>query len=137
MSVFRQQSVKWAGEEYTFVPTLAFLEGLEAIRIGGERLNLLRLSGELQIGNARATDVTRVFHVMLREAMGREAPTKEEIYNAVTSGRDAEYMHNSMAFIQCVLPSIDFGKKQEAPASETKKPTRRKARSKSTGKAST
>lgn len=133
---FRSHKVRWKGEEYEFVPTLEFLEAIEAIRVGGERLNLLRIAGELQMGGARPTDVTRVFHAMLREAMRSDAPSREDVYRSITTDRDGDYAHNAMTFIAAVLPDYDLGKKPEAPASKAK-PKRRQSRSKSTGKPST
>ena len=122
MSIFREVTVKWNGEDHVFTPSLKFLRRLESMRPSGQRLNILEVAGQLQGGGAHPTDVTAVLHAMLGEAMGSSAPSEDEVYGHIMNG-SPEYIHNAMAFTACVLPDVQWGKTEARAEKKAAKST--------------
>lgn len=118
MAVFREVELKWQGETYTMTPSLAVLR-----RIKSHGLNNVQLASECFHGGVDPCDLVVVHCAFMAEAGVKI--TEEESYEFLTSG-SPDVVAFQMAYVQAVIPSVDLGKKQEAPA---KKPAR-KARAK-------
>lgn len=118
MAVFREVELKWQGETYTMTPSLAVLR-----RIKSHGLNNVQLASECFHGGVDPCDLVVVHCAFMSEAGVKI--TEEESYEFLTSG-SPDVVAFQMAYVQAVIPSVDLGKKQEAPA---KKPAR-KARAK-------
>lgn len=122
MSVFRELSFTFKGETVTFTPDLALLTRIEDMGINTTRMATACINGGVQIPKLA---------IAMSAVMGTAGkPTSaEDCYAFLAGGGEVvEIQSFQRAFTQAVLPSVDFGKKPEAPA---KKTTSKKRASKS------
>ena len=118
MAVFREQSFPYLGNRLTMVPSLALLR-----RIKARGINNVILSQSCVSGGVDIEDLCVVHSAFCAEA-GVEV-SEEESYSYLTGGNIAEVQEFQMAYIQAVLPGVDFGKK---PAPQASTPTKRPAK---------
>lgn len=118
MSVFREFEMKWKGEVYEIKPNLALLR-----RIKGRGINNVQLAQACFNGGVDMEDLV-IVHCAFLASAGVEI-SEEESYEFLSTGAP-EVIEFQLAYVQTVIPSVDLGKKPEAPA---KKPAT-KARAK-------
>jgi hypothetical protein len=116
-SVFKEKSLIWNGETVYFVPSVKMLR-----RIRGEGIQNLKLSHECLVGGADPADFCIALKHML--LAGGISATEDQCYNFLTSADIPEIMAAQTAYVESVNPTIDLGKKPEAP--EQKKPIAKK-----------
>jgi hypothetical protein len=111
--VFREVSIDWDGETYSITPSMALLR-----KIKQQGIHNLMLANACINGGADPLDLVVVHRMFMREAGVRVA--EDESYEFIMSGSQ-EMIDFQMAYVSAVLPSIDLGKKPDAPALKPKK----------------
>lgn len=111
--VFREVSLTWDGEVYSIVPSMALLR-----KIKQQGIHNLNLANDCIHGGADPLDLVVVHRMFMREA-GVRVP-EDESYQFIMSGSE-EMVDFQMAYVSAVLPSVDLGKKPDAPAVKPKK----------------
>ena len=114
MAVFRELTFQYNGEVLTFVPSLMILR-----RIKSRGINNVLLANKCLNGGADLEDLA-VVHAEFVRAAGGEI-TEEDSYGFLTAGDQGEIILFQQAYVEAVLPSVDFGKKQEGQG-KTRKP---------------
>lgn len=121
----RTVSFTWGGVERTFVPTLAVLASMAAdlSRISEGQENSLSLARKINAGGADPVFAATALWHMLRAA-GADL-TREAVYEQMMGDEIPmlEKIEWRTAYLASVLPQVDQGKKQKAPAAPPKKPT--------------
>lgn len=117
-SVFREVTFQYGGDDVTISPSVAVLK-----RIKAKGINTTTLANQCIQGGVDLLDLAEALRVFLAEA-GQKVSV-DEAYAWLTTG-SAEVISFQMAYVQSVMPGLDFGKKPEAPAG--KKPTQKRAR---------
>lgn len=117
MAVFRETSLVWKGETYTFTPSLTMLRKIES-----RGVNLLQCANGFLTGQMHVAMASECILGFLQQAMGeKNAPSGDEVYgwfvHAAAKDRDA-YDQMVWTIVTIILPDIDLGKKQEAPESK-------------------
>ena len=107
-SIFKEKSLQWKGETVYFVPSVKMLR-----RIRGEGIQNLKLAHECLVGGADPADFCIALKHMLQAA--GIAATEDECYDFLTSADIPEIMAAQTAYVESVNPTIDLGKKAEAP----------------------
>ncbi|QDP55378.1 MAG: hypothetical protein Tp176DCM1853251_62 [Prokaryotic dsDNA virus sp.] len=118
MSVFRELTFTYQGETLTVTPSLALLR-----RIKARGIHNVILANKCIHGGADLEDLAAVHHEFMRAA-GREI-SEDESYGFVSGQNLTEIIGFQQAYVQAVLPAVDFGKKPEAPG-KTKRASRAK-----------
>lgn len=120
-SVFKEKSLQWNGETVYFTPSVKMLR-----RIRGEGIQNLKLAHECLVGGADPAD----FCVALKHMLiaGGVTASDDECYDFLTSADVPDIMAAQTAYVESVNPTIDLGKKPEAPEQE-KKPRKKPRRS--------
>lgn len=118
MGVFREIEMEWGGEKHKMVPSLSLLRSIKA-----KGLNNVQLARECFLGGVDPCELV-VVHQAFLAAAGVNI-TEDESYDFLTSGSD-EVVRFQTAYVQAVIPSVDLGKKQEAPARKRKSKPRAK-----------
>lgn len=121
-SVFKEKSLQWNGETVYFVPSVKMLR-----RIRGEGIQNLKLAHECIVGGADPADFCIALKHMLQA--GGVNVTEDECYNFLTSADIPDIMAAQTAYVESVNPTIDLGKKPEAPAPKTATPKRKSRKS--------
>lgn len=111
--VFREVSIDWDGETYSITPSMALLR-----KIKQQGIHNLMLANACINGGADPLDLVIVHRMFMREA-GVKVP-EDDSYEFIMSGSQ-EMIDFQMAYVSAVLPSIDLGKKPDAPALKPKK----------------
>ncbi|HEV8035856.1 hypothetical protein [Yoonia sp.] len=113
-SANRELSFDYEGQKYFFSPSILLLKRLKA-----HGVHLLNQSSLCYYGGVDPLDIVPVVQVIFAAA---DAPklSEDEAYNWLLSGDLGEVQSLQRAFIQSVNPTIDLGKKPEAPAQEQK-----------------
>lgn len=109
MSVFREMTFKYGGEEIEIVPSLSLLR-----KIKSKGINNVMTANKCIKGGVDLEDLALILHEFLK-AGGKSVP-EDECYSFLTSGDYDEIYSFQTAYIQAVLPAVDFGKKPEAPS---------------------
>lgn len=117
--VFREITLPWKGQDYTMTPSVGLLR-----RIKQQGINNLVLAGEVYHGGADPADLA-VVHSLFMRAAGVQI-TEEDSYGFLTGDETEEVVAFQQAYVGAVIPSIDLGKKPEAPVVETKPKPKRK-----------
>lgn len=120
--VFREIELTWKGEAYKMTPSLSILRSIKS-----HGINNVQLASECFHGGVDPCDLVIVHRAFL--AAAGVSITEEESYEFLTSGAPA-VVEFQLAYVQAVIPSIDLGKKPEAPAQ--KKPKSKAGRRKKT-----
>lgn len=107
-SVFREKTLTWGGETVSFVPSVAMLR-----RIRAEGVQNLKLAHECLVGGADPADFCIALKHML--AAGGVKVTDDQAYDFLTSADVDQIVQAQTAYVESVNPSIDLGKKPEAP----------------------
>ncbi len=107
MSVFREVTLEWGGEEYTMTPSVSLLR-----RIKAQGINNLRLAHECLNGGVDPSELAVVHCTFLREAGAKI--TEDESYEFLMQGDMAGITAFQETYVQAVIPSVDLGKKPEA-----------------------
>lgn len=135
MSVFRKQSFTYKGETLELTPDLALLRKIKA-----RGINNVLLANRCIKGGVDLEDLA-IVHTEFLRAAGWDRPetdgetgrkiTEEESYGFLTMGGAREIMLFQQAYVQAVLPAVDFGKKPapQGTKSSKRKPRARKAKS--------
>ncbi len=113
MSVFRELTFGYNGDQVSVVPSLALLR-----RIKARGINNVVLANKCVRGGVDVEDLAIVHSEFMAEA-GREI-SEEESYLYLTGPNAGEVQEFQMAYCQAVLPGVDLGKKPEAPAPKRK-----------------
>lgn len=119
MSVFRESRIVWAGEDHIFTPSVAMLR-----RIAGEGINNLRLAHQCLVGGADPSELAVAMKHCLREA--EVNVSDEECYGFLTSADQDGIFAFQRTYCEAVMPSIDLGKKPDAPGTAPKPRARKK-----------
>jgi hypothetical protein len=106
--VFREITVKWDGEEYTIVPSMALLKRVKALGI-----NNLTLAKDCLHGGADPIDMAMVHRIFMKEA--GVTVSEEQSYGFIMGGTP-EVVEFQVAYVSAVLPAVDLGKKPAAPS---------------------
>lgn len=117
--VFREITLPWKGQDHTMTPSVGLLR-----RIKQQGINNLVLAGEVYHGGADPADLA-VVHRLFMEAAGVRI-SDEDSYGFLTGDETEAVVQFQQAYVMAVIPSIDLGKKPEAPVVETKKQKRKK-----------
>jgi len=121
----RTVSFTWGGVERTFVPNLAMLSSMaaELARISKGQENSLSLARKINAGGADPVFAATALWQMLI-ASGADV-TWDDVYNQMMGDEIPmlEKIEWRTAYLASVLPQVDQGKKQKAPAAPPKKPT--------------
>lgn len=115
-SVFREITFSFRGEEYAIVPSVAVLR-----RIKAKGINTTTLANQCIQGGVDLLDLAEALRIFLAEA--EEKVSVDDAYAWLTTG-SADVVAFQLAYVQSVMPGIDFGKKPVAPAKKT--PTRKR-----------
>lgn len=113
--VFREVTFTFDGTEFTLVPSIALLR-----RIKGQGINCMLLAQACLNGGADPLDLVTALRAFV-VASGSKAPDEDDAYQWLTNGNTNEIISFQTAFVSAVLPSIDLGKKLDAPAAPTTK----------------
>lgn len=141
MTVSRDMSVSWEGEEKQFSPTFRFLRHIDAkLQSDKDRKsNLFTVAKVINAGGSEILDVPIVMAMFLQEA-GFDVTEDDcwQVVSAVISGhctreQRIDYANFALTLTQAVLPDMDFGKNPEAPSESVSKDRGKKASQKSTG----
>ena len=127
----RKVSFKWAGADLEFTPSMTFLASLasDIARISEGTENTLSLAHKINAGGADPVfAATALWHML--KAASVEGITREDAYTQLMgdSTSMAEKVEFRTAYLQSVLPQIDYGKKPPAP--DASKPTAKSSRRK-------
>lgn len=119
----RTVSFVWLGEERFFSPTIKVLAAMasDLNRLSEGLENSLSLASKMNSGGADPVYASTALWHFLRAA-GDESITREEAYEQMM-GDQVSLIEKSgfrMAYLMSVLPSVDMGKKPEAPAPSRK-----------------
>lgn len=117
--VFRNITLPWQGQDYTMTPSVGLLR-----QIKQQGINNLVLAGEVYHGGADPSELA-VVHKLFMGAAGVQV-TEEASYGFLTTGDMGEVVQFQKAYVGAVIPSIDLGKKPEAPVVQTKKKPKKK-----------
>ena len=117
--VFREITLKWEGVDYTMTPSVGVLR-----RIKQQGINNLVLAGEVYHGGADPSELAVVHKLFMAEA-GVNI-TEEASYGFLTGDDTGSVVEFQQAYISAVIPSIDLGKKPEAPKVEPKMKRKKK-----------
>jgi len=119
MDVFREVSFQWRGQEVTVTPNSALLR-----RIKARGINTLRVAHECTTVGPDPSELCVALSVFLAEAGIRA--TDDECYCDLVGTDHAAVISFQLAYVHSVNPSINLGKKPEAPVQSAKsKPTAR------------
>lgn len=121
MAVFREIELLWEGKRHVMVPSVSLLR-----RVKGRGINNLTLAREVMYGGADPSELAVVHQMFMAEA--GVSVSEEDSYGFLTGGDTAEVVAFQTAYVNAVVPSIDLGKKQEAPAQEPQAPAAPKAK---------
>jgi hypothetical protein len=140
----RDLFLTWKGEERSFAPTFRFLRRVDAkLQSDPDRKsNLFSVALVLNQGGEALMDIPIAMSLFLKE-VGFSASEEEcwFVVSAVngqsaTSEQASDYANFALALTQALIPDIDLGKNQEAPASEKPKSRgKRQSTQKLTGQA--
>jgi len=119
--VFREVSFLWGEAECALVPSVALLR-----RIKAQGVNHMSLAKECIHGGADPLDLVVVLRAFL--GAGGITASEDQCYAFLTGGDAKAIASFQMAYISAVLPSVDLGKKPEAPALSPTKPVAKKKR---------
>lgn len=115
-------SFSWLGESRSFSPTMAILAAMASdiarISEGGE--NSLSLAQKMNAGGADPIFAATALWHLLRASgavISREQAYEQLMGDEVNLSEKAEFR---VAYLQSVLPTVDLGKKPEAPAAPRK-----------------
>lgn len=125
----RVLSFDWGGVTRTFTPTMTVLASMasDLARVSEGSENTLSLAQKMNAGGADPVFAATALWHLLR-ASGADV-TRDQCYEQMMGDQIAmlEKIEFRAAYLQSVLPSVDMGKKPEAPAA---KPPASKARRK-------
>ena len=121
-------SFQWGGQTRSFTPTMTVLAAMasDLARVSEGAENTLSLAQKMNAGGADPVFAATALWHLLR-ASGAEV-TRDQCYeqmmgDGVTLVEKAGFR---MAYLQSVLPSVDMGKKPEAPAVRPSQPKARR-----------
>ena len=141
MSVQRDLTLTWRGQEVLLSPTFRFLRRVDAILQGDadRKSNLFSVALVVNAGGSAILDVPIVMSLFLKEA-GVDASEEDcwEVVSAVVSrsatpDQAADYANFAMTLAQSIMPDFDQGKNQNAPAHQKPKSRGKRQSQKLTG----
>lgn len=113
-SVTRELSFDYQGQKYFFSPSILILKRLKA-----HGVHLMNQSSLCYYGGVDPIDLVPVVQVFFAAANAPKLDD-EAAYLWLVSGALDEIKTFQKVFVQAVNPTIDLGKKPEAPAPESK-----------------
>lgn len=103
--VFREIVLKWHGEEYQIVPSLALLK-----RVKSKGIHTLDLARACIQGGADPIDLAMAHKIFMAEA--GVSVSEDESYGFIVGG-SADMIGFQLAFVSAVLHAVDLGKKNQ------------------------
>lgn len=107
--VFRDITMTWKGEDYTFTPSNRLLRRIE---VKGD-LSIANVAHGAASGQAKLSLVAFIAAEFLKEGGARV--TEDEVYAALMGVGDSAGLSILDAILTAIMP-IDAGKKEEAPS---------------------
>lgn len=121
-------SFQWGGQTRSFTPTMTVLAAMasDLARVSEGSENTLSLAQKMNAGGADPVFAATALWHLLR-ASGADL-TRDQCYEQMMGDQISliEKAEFRMAYLQSVLPSVDMGKKPEAPAAPPIQPKARR-----------
>ena len=109
MGVFRETDIKWKGQTYKLVPSMALLRAIEL-----QGISLMHVEWQVATGKPQASLMSTVIAIVLADA-GAEV-TEEEIYQEIRSADPSDVLALYRQVMTAISPEDKKAKKAAAPA---------------------
>ena len=117
MSVFREMTIKWDGNDYQVVPSMRLLRQIE-----GNNISLTDIAHRTSRGSAPVSHISYVLSVLLTTAGARDA-SEEQVYAAIMTATETQ----SIALVTAVLAAFNPTQDDDGGKKPVARPSKRKA----------
>lgn len=107
MSVFRETTIKWDGEEYKFTPSMGLLRQIE-----GGHVSIMRTAYEVSQGSPQTSHMAWILRNVLMAAGAHVS--EEQLFTDLTIGEHAKVMALYRDVMEAITPQPS--KKPDAPS---------------------